>query len=572
MVAGGRKLERVESRDNALVALLAEHNHRYMFAAKFATGRVVDCACGIGYGHAFFNGDQVAAYLGLDPDESAIATARSQSVPANVSFDCRTIEQPKLGRGTVDTFVSLETLEHCVDPELGIRAVSDSLREDGVFIGSVPSVEYETLCEQTYGANPFHLQRFAYADLSKLLRKRFSNVQLFLASFSTATIIAPLDNGFDERKQDCSMSGFHPEHFHGSLMWLCSNRSIPQRADDRRGTLFVGPPKVVVDQQENLPLRTTIKDQQNSLDLRWQIMAKQNDRIASLEAANQSQTAAIDSRDVAIQKQSSVLDERWQILSQQSARIESLEAENKSQAAIVDARDAVIDKQSGLLDERWLVMSRQGARIESLEAENKSQAAIVDARDAVIDKQSGLLDERWLVMSQQGARIESLEAENKSQAAIVDARDAAIEKQSRLLDERWRLMSQRSARIESLEAANVSQARLLDERWTIMAQQDQRIASLDASISSQSAMIDSLNKVITEQAQLIEQRWQIISEQGVRIASLEEANQSLTTLVNLRDQSIAGLNSDLSLVNTALRELHSTRGVRLLKLLRVIKS
>ena len=408
MVAGGRKLERVESRDNALVALLAEHNHRYMFAAKFATGRVVDCACGIGYGHAFFNGDQVAAYLGLDPDESAIATARSQSVPANVSFDCRTIEQPKLGRGTVDTFVSLETLEHCVDPELGIRAVSDCLREDGVFIGSVPSVEYETLCEQTYGANPFHLQRFAYADLSKLLRKRFSNVQLFLASFSTATIIAPLDNGFDERKQDCSMSGFHPEHFHGSLMWLCSNRSIPQRADDRRGTLFVGPPKVVVDQQENLPLRTTIKDQQNSLDLRWQIMAKQNDRIASLEAANQSQTAAIDSRDVAIQKQSSVLDERWQILSQQSARIESLEAENKSQAAIVDARDAVIDKQSSLLDEHWLVMSQQGARIKSLEAENKSQAAIVDARDAVIDKQSGLLDERWLVMSQQGARIESL--------------------------------------------------------------------------------------------------------------------------------------------------------------------
>ena len=565
-------MERVESRDNTLAALLAEHHHRYMFAAKYATGRVVDCACGIGYGNSFFNGDQVETYLGLDPDESAIATARSQSVPANVSFDCRTIEQPQLGRGTVDTFVSLETLEHCVDPELGIRAVSDCLREDGMFIGSVPSVEYETLCEQTYGANPFHLQRFAYADLSKLLRKRFSNVQLFLASFSTATIIAPLDSGFDERQQDCLVSGFHPEHFHGSLMWLCSNRSIPKNADDRRGTLFMGPPKVVVDQQENLPLRTTIQDQQKNLDLRWQIMAKQNDRIASLEAANQSQTAAIDSRDVAIQKQSSILDERWQILSQQSARIASLEAENKSQAAIVDARDAAIEKQSSLLEERWLVTSQQAARIESLEAENKSQAAIVDARDAAIKKQSSLLEQRWLVMSQQAARIEALEAENKSQAAIVDARDAAIKQQSRLLDERGLHMSQQSARIESLEAANVSQARLLEERWAIMARQDQRIASLDAAMLSQSAMIDSLNKVITDQAQLIEQRWQIISEQGARIASLEEANQSLTMVVSLRDQSIAGLNSDLSSVNTAMRELRSTRGVRLLKLLRVIKS
>ena len=59
-------MERVENQDAALAALLAEHNHRYMFAAKYATGHVVDCACGIGYGHAFFQGNQVATYLGLD--------------------------------------------------------------------------------------------------------------------------------------------------------------------------------------------------------------------------------------------------------------------------------------------------------------------------------------------------------------------------------------------------------------------------------------------------------------------------------------------------------------------------
>ena len=536
-------MERVENQDSALAALLAEHNHRYMFAAQYASGRVVDCACGIGYGHAFFQGDQVATYLGLDPDESAIARARSQLLPANVSFDCRTIEQPGLEPGTVDTFVSLETLEHCVDPERGIRAVSDCLHPDGLFIGSVPSVEYETLCEQTYGANPFHLQRFAYADLRKLLKRRFSNVQLFLASFSTATIIAPLDKGFDERPQDCSVSGFRPEHFHGSLMWLCSNRSIDANAGDRRGTLFMGPPKVVVDQQENLPLRTTIKDQQNSLDLRWQIMAKQDDRIASLDAATQSQAAAIDSRDVAIREQTGVLDERWQLLSQQSARIESLEAENKSQAASVDARDAVIENQAGLLDERWQLMSQQSARIESLEAENKSQAAIVDERDSAIATQARLLDERWLLMSQQTARIESLEAATRSQAAIVDARDKTL----------------------------AAQARLLDERWAIMAKQDQRIASLDATISSQTDMIDSRDKVIAEQLQLIENRWQIMSEQSAHIASLEEAHKSLTAVVNLRDQSIAGLNSDLSLVSATLSELRSTRGVRLLKLLHVIK-
>ena len=146
-------------------------------------------------------------------------------------------------------------------------------------------------------------------------------------------------------------------------------------------------------------------------------------------------------------------------------------------------------------------------------------------------------------MSQQTARIESLEAANRSQAAIVDARDKTL----------------------------AAQARLLDERWAIMAQQDQRIASLDASISSQTDMIDSRDKVIAEQVQLIENRWQIMSEQGVRIASLEEANQSLATFVDSRDKSIAGLNSDLRLVTAALSELRSTRGVRLLQRLHVIK-
>src|SRR5437868_454572 len=55
--------------------LALEHYHRYMYASRFVTNkRVLDVACGDGYGSAFLS-QHAAEVLGIDGDEERIALA-----------------------------------------------------------------------------------------------------------------------------------------------------------------------------------------------------------------------------------------------------------------------------------------------------------------------------------------------------------------------------------------------------------------------------------------------------------------------------------------------------------------
>ena len=64
-----------------------EHWHRYHFAARFAAGmRVVDAACGEGYGSALL-ARSAASVVGADISPAAVAHARrAYAGVANLSF------------------------------------------------------------------------------------------------------------------------------------------------------------------------------------------------------------------------------------------------------------------------------------------------------------------------------------------------------------------------------------------------------------------------------------------------------------------------------------------------------
>ena len=58
-----------------------EHWHRYAFAQRFAAGkRVLDAACGEGYGTAMLAGTAAQA-VGIDIDAASIAHARALRAP-----------------------------------------------------------------------------------------------------------------------------------------------------------------------------------------------------------------------------------------------------------------------------------------------------------------------------------------------------------------------------------------------------------------------------------------------------------------------------------------------------------
>ena len=134
---------------------LEMHLARYRFAARFVKGgRVLDCACGVGYGTALLaraekKPDRV---LGVDIDPSAVdhatRTYRSEGVEFRVG-DGATLADP-VG---FDTIVSLETVEHVTEPSILLGNFVRLLSPGGTLIASVPVTP-------SVDVNPYHLHDF----------------------------------------------------------------------------------------------------------------------------------------------------------------------------------------------------------------------------------------------------------------------------------------------------------------------------------------------------------------------------------------------------------------------------
>src|SRR5204863_6385381 len=92
--------------EEAVEASLQEHLARYRFAKERARGRVLDVACGTGYG------TEMLGAVGVDLSLEALRYARRHPAPY-VAADAG-----RLPFGCVfDSVVSFETIEHVSDPD-----------------------------------------------------------------------------------------------------------------------------------------------------------------------------------------------------------------------------------------------------------------------------------------------------------------------------------------------------------------------------------------------------------------------------------------------------------------------
>lgn len=140
----------------------AEHLARYIFTIKFASNkRVLDIACGTGYGSALLS--SVASYVkGLDRDEKSIYWARK-----NNYFYCNTdlfvsdIESDKIIE-KFDIIICFETLEHLNNPLAFLVKLKQNLRDNGQLIFSVPLND---------PPNHFHKSRYNWTTIQNLALK-----------------------------------------------------------------------------------------------------------------------------------------------------------------------------------------------------------------------------------------------------------------------------------------------------------------------------------------------------------------------------------------------------------------
>jgi len=154
---------------------VAIHEKRYRFALPYCAGkRVLDAACGVGYGTALL-ADAAREVVGVDVSQEAIAYARSRYARPNVEFRVEDLLAPDLADRDFDVVCSFETLEHLADRETYLEHLARVLRDDGVYIVSTPRTDETTESPD----NPHHFVEYSSGDFERLLRPHFARVELF---------------------------------------------------------------------------------------------------------------------------------------------------------------------------------------------------------------------------------------------------------------------------------------------------------------------------------------------------------------------------------------------------------
>jgi SAM-dependent methyltransferase len=168
-------VERVAA--SAPSAWSAEHRSRYHFAAPFVEGkRVLDIACGAGYGARMLLEAGAASVVGVDASSDALAEAEAHAGSGLEFLRADGTDLP-LADGTFDVTVSFETVEHIEDSEQFVRELRRVTAPDGVLVLSTPNALHTRSLPDRM-PNPFHVREFTPGELRELLGGFFGEVSL----------------------------------------------------------------------------------------------------------------------------------------------------------------------------------------------------------------------------------------------------------------------------------------------------------------------------------------------------------------------------------------------------------
>lgn len=155
-----------------------DHLHRYSIVLEFAKNkRVVDIACGAGYGSAIIS--KIATeVIGIDIDSYTISEAKKTYRSSNLSFLVGNTDNIPIESKSVDLVVSFETIEHHDRHKEMYFEIKRILKPDGILIISSPDKKYYSDIRNK--VNPFHIKELYLEEFRDLNSKNFKNINMYL--------------------------------------------------------------------------------------------------------------------------------------------------------------------------------------------------------------------------------------------------------------------------------------------------------------------------------------------------------------------------------------------------------
>jgi SAM-dependent methyltransferase len=177
------RLDTIQRPENSAIES-SVHLARYAIALSHGrSGRVLDVACGEGYGSKLLKEAGASRVDGIDISEEAILRARSTFGEEGISFHCADVmEIDKLFEPkTFELIVSLETIEHLTDPAKFLKAIKHVARDDALIIISCPNDHWYYPSDAT--SNPYHIRKYSFEEFRDITTQVLGeNVQWMLGS------------------------------------------------------------------------------------------------------------------------------------------------------------------------------------------------------------------------------------------------------------------------------------------------------------------------------------------------------------------------------------------------------
>jgi SAM-dependent methyltransferase len=164
-------------------SLEVEHQARYRWIAPLAAGaRVLDAACGTGFGSAVLLASEPASIDAFDLSPLAVEDARRR-LGERVTVVEGDLTAIPFGDDVFDLVVCFEAIEHVRDAERGLHELARVLAPGGTLAISTPNRGVYT------DSNPYHRHEFSSSEFEAALKAHFREVRVWRQDTHAATLI-----------------------------------------------------------------------------------------------------------------------------------------------------------------------------------------------------------------------------------------------------------------------------------------------------------------------------------------------------------------------------------------------